>query len=411
MNSHGLTKENFMETLPPALRKDASVVALAEATAEVLARRLAEIDRVRIFSNIDHLDEPLLDVLAYDLKVDWYDYNYPIEAKRAVIKSSILVHKRLGTVYAVKSALGSVYPNSEVEEWFNYGGEPFHFQIVLNTAQSRAPAEFFSIKRTVDYYKRFSAHMDGVIFQCSIGIVIQTESHGYRYRTTWAGRHYNGTVPWRDMRGGLGDARLDMGISAAGYAYEAPANGTQPWRNTPGGVGHSRLDVRSGAHGWPYISELSGQVESGTTPWRKTGGGAAHEELEVDAAAAGAAFHSPAAGTRPYRTTFPGLEDGKIEVEARARGFPYVSVGPGEIEAGMAPYRATGAAMDDDSLEVGADAQGFLYAVPSTGRQESGTFPDRETGGEALAGAFFTQAEAEGFHYKVTMCGTSYCKS
>lgn len=411
MNSHGLTKENLMETLPPALREDASVVAQAEATAEVLARRLAEIDRIRIFSNIDHLDEPLLDILARDLKVDWYDYNYPIAAKRAVIKSSVLVHKRLGTVYAVKSALGSVFPNSEVEEWFNYGGEPFRFQVVLNTSQSRAPAEFFSIKRTVDYYKRFSAHMDGLVFQCSIGIVIGTHGHGYRHRSSWTGRRYNGTVPWRDMRGGLGDSRLEVNASGVGHAYKAPMNGTQPWRNTPGGVDHSGLELTAGAHGWPYTSEFTGQVEAGTVPHRETGGGAAHEELDVDVAAGGFPYAAPQAGTQPYRSTIPGMDDEELELESRSRGFPYLATAAGQVEAGTAPRRSTRTGMDDKELQVETAAEGYPYTVPSTGRQEAGTFPDRETGGAALAGAFFTEAEAEGFHYKVTMCGTSYCKS
>lgn len=411
MSSHGLTKENFLRTLPPALREDADVVALADATAEVLARRLAEIDRIRIFSNIDQLDEPLLDILAHDLKVDWYDYNYPIAAKRAVIKSSILVHKRLGTVYAVKSALGSVFPASEVEEWFNYGGEPYRFQVVLNTSQSRAPAEFFSIKRTVDYYKRFSAHMDGLVFQCSIGIIIGTHGHGYKHRSSWTGRHYNGTVPWRDMRGGIDDSLLAVDAGAAGYVYEAPMNGTQPWRDTPGGVDHGGLELTSSAHGWPYSSEFTGKVESGTVPQRKTGGGAAHGELGVDAEADGFPYAAPQAGTQPFRSALPGLDDEGLGIRARSRGFPYLVAAAGKMEAGTAPQRSTMAGIDDQELQIEAAARGYPYIVPSTGKQEAGTFPGRETGGAALGGAFFTKAEAEGFHYKVTMCGTSYCKS
>ena len=43
---HGLTKENLVATLPVALQKDPSVVALAEAIAELLARRPEEIDRL-----------------------------------------------------------------------------------------------------------------------------------------------------------------------------------------------------------------------------------------------------------------------------------------------------------------------------------------------------------------------------
>ncbi|WP_300924270.1 cobalamin biosynthesis protein, partial [uncultured Desulfovibrio sp.] len=74
MNDHGLTKENLVVTLPPALRTDPSVVALAEALSELLAARPAEIERLRIYPAIDTLEEPLLDILARDagLRIlDW----------------------------------------------------------------------------------------------------------------------------------------------------------------------------------------------------------------------------------------------------------------------------------------------------------------------------------------------------
>ena len=40
MNDHGLTAENLLSTLPSALREDASVFALAEAAAELLAAQI-----------------------------------------------------------------------------------------------------------------------------------------------------------------------------------------------------------------------------------------------------------------------------------------------------------------------------------------------------------------------------------
>ena len=43
------------------------------------------------------LDEQTLDILAYDLHVDWYDHSYPIEVKRQTIKDSVKIHRRLGT--------------------------------------------------------------------------------------------------------------------------------------------------------------------------------------------------------------------------------------------------------------------------------------------------------------------------
>ena len=87
MSDYGLTKENLMTALPLALRGDPAVTALAETIAETLSRRWSEVDRVRIFANIDQLEAPLLDILARDLKVDWYDYDYPVAAKRLLSKT------------------------------------------------------------------------------------------------------------------------------------------------------------------------------------------------------------------------------------------------------------------------------------------------------------------------------------
>ena len=114
----GITGENLLRILPPALTQDPSMVALASAGAEALAARLAEIDRVRTISNIDGLEEAVLDILAHDFKVDWYDPEYSLEEKRRTLKDNWLVHRRLGTKYAVRTALNAVYPETIVQEWF-----------------------------------------------------------------------------------------------------------------------------------------------------------------------------------------------------------------------------------------------------------------------------------------------------
>ena len=129
--NRGITKENLLLIMPPALTHDKSIMALAAADAEALAVRLEEIDRVRIISNIDGLDEAVLDILARDFKVDWYDPDYSLEEKRRTLKDSWRVHKTLGTRAAVETAISAIYPETTVEEWFEYGGEPYHFKLEI----------------------------------------------------------------------------------------------------------------------------------------------------------------------------------------------------------------------------------------------------------------------------------------
>ena len=165
MNKHGLTKENLVATLPPALRTDPSVVALAEALGEVLAVRPAEIDRLRIYPAIDTLDEPLLDILARDFKVDWWDPEYSLEEKRRTLKDSWRVHRLLGTRAAVEMAISAIYPHTQVLEWFEYGGEPYHFRLDINiTNDSIDSAKQRRVLERLNFYKSLRSHNDGVTY-------------------------------------------------------------------------------------------------------------------------------------------------------------------------------------------------------------------------------------------------------
>ena len=81
MSNHGLTADNMMQQFPIALQKDPKTVALGQAIAKVMESRQDEIDSLRIYTRIDELPEWLLDILARDFAVDWYDRSYTLEEK------------------------------------------------------------------------------------------------------------------------------------------------------------------------------------------------------------------------------------------------------------------------------------------------------------------------------------------
>jgi len=163
-NTHGLTKENLLSVFPVGLRKSQKIAALGDVTAEVLARRPAEISCLSLYPRIDQLPEKLLDILARDFKVDWWDANYTLEEKRRTLKSSWRVHKHLGTKAAVDEAISAVYPNSCAKPWFEYdGGEPYHFRFEINASESTANLE--KQARVLDlarYYQSLRDHLDEI---------------------------------------------------------------------------------------------------------------------------------------------------------------------------------------------------------------------------------------------------------
>lgn len=166
MNNSDIYSVDFTRSLPPTLKDDPEINALGRAIAEQLQITARQIRQNIIYARIDELDEQTLDILAYDLHVDWYDHSYPIEVKRQTIKDSVKIHRRLGTKYAVETALGAVFPGTRVEEWFEYDGDPYTFRVIINATENGVTAEQqAAVLERVIFYKNLRSHLEAVRFK------------------------------------------------------------------------------------------------------------------------------------------------------------------------------------------------------------------------------------------------------
>lgn len=123
MNEHGLTKENLLRSLPISLSGDPKTAALAEAIAGMLAKRLEKINRGSIYPHINGLDERLLDILARDFKVDWWDSDYSLEEKRWTLAGSA---QKISVEIKPDAPWPTAKPDAKVNrDCFQYGGGVF----------------------------------------------------------------------------------------------------------------------------------------------------------------------------------------------------------------------------------------------------------------------------------------------
>ena len=170
-NPYQLTPESLLSTFPEVLKNDERMLALGTAMAGQLAALFEQSAMATIYANIDTLPEEVLDMLATDFKVDWWSYDYTLEEKRRTLKNSWFVHKRLGTAGAVERALSAIYEGSEVIEWFEYGGEPYHFKLLIPVDQTTLdPTKHSTVLRLITYYKNLRSVLDDVEYygsECS----------------------------------------------------------------------------------------------------------------------------------------------------------------------------------------------------------------------------------------------------
>jgi len=148
----------FRELLPDSLSGDASIRAAAAALDTVLDATTRAIPGVLLYARLAHdtgaaasvpmlpplsrltalsgglasLPEPVLDHLAWQLHMEGYEAAVDVAAKRQLIAGSLLLHRRRGTPWAVRTALeAALHVPATVQQWFEYGGEPYFFRVRL----------------------------------------------------------------------------------------------------------------------------------------------------------------------------------------------------------------------------------------------------------------------------------------
>ena len=124
--------------------------------------------KLLMYSKIDSLQDTefgnsLIDELAWQFHTDYYDKKADIETKKNLVKGSIKIHKTKGTPQAVIDLLRTAFPSDAVLlEWFEYGGEPYHFKIVTSKFEGYDEQAFLkalnSVKNTRSYLDEVSVY-------------------------------------------------------------------------------------------------------------------------------------------------------------------------------------------------------------------------------------------------------------
>ncbi len=162
MSDHGYSTETMLAQLPHVLAEDRRLYALATAIATTLSARIDELKLLKIYPRIDEMSEAVLDLLAHDFSVEWWDTDWPLERKRQSLKESWRIHRILGTPAAVDLAVQAAFGAGEVQEWIEYGGLPHHFR-VAGLSTTMAQTGYAKFLRLLCVVKRESSVLDSVV--------------------------------------------------------------------------------------------------------------------------------------------------------------------------------------------------------------------------------------------------------
>ena len=128
----GLKDAQIADGLPHVLAEQPWVRALSLAMLELHRKTMDYIDASQIYTAIDTVAEEVLDALAVNWKIDWYDTGYDIEQKRRIVKTALNIRRTMGTAGAARTQADAIYPGTKLEEWFEYGGTHGKFRLRVN---------------------------------------------------------------------------------------------------------------------------------------------------------------------------------------------------------------------------------------------------------------------------------------
>ena len=136
------------------MQQDPFVKALCKALEPYFKILDEDIILTYIYGRIDELDEDVIDSLAWQFYVDFYDYTLSLEKKRELVKSSLRLHRIKGTPQAVIEASTTVFGRTKLREWFEYDSNPFYFSLDVDVTETGAsPEELKKLETLINAYK------------------------------------------------------------------------------------------------------------------------------------------------------------------------------------------------------------------------------------------------------------------
>ena len=158
-----LRNGQITDLLSNLMAHNPETIAIGYAILEEKKRIVSLADKTRLAASVDTLDDNVMDYVACNTNISWWDPEYNREEKQRTLQSAWQVHRTLGTKAAVETAISAIYPNTKVQEWFQYDGEPFHFKLLIDSTYEQVdPEKHQRVLERVNFYKNLRSHLDSV---------------------------------------------------------------------------------------------------------------------------------------------------------------------------------------------------------------------------------------------------------
>ena len=163
--SKELQHTSLLDILPQNLLRDEQIKAAAQALDAELQKITAATKEALLLPRLDELPEAVIDLLAWQWHVDFYEPNMSLKTKRQLVRESIAWHRLKGTKAAVEKMVQAVFRGGVVTEWFEYGGEPYHFRVDILSAPQITAENTTRLLNVINASKNIRSWLDEITYR------------------------------------------------------------------------------------------------------------------------------------------------------------------------------------------------------------------------------------------------------
>ena len=374
MGGMKVSELEFLRLLPAFMRDDEAAIALSKAMNRLIGEPSKRLKTLRVWDNIDNLNEAECDELAWELDVDWYDSTgMSLEEKRATLKIAQQVKRKRGTKWAVEQLISAYFGEGYIMEWYEMYGTPYTF-VALTTNPHITAQNFGKFVEAVKAAKNVRSHLAGVFYFWQQGP----------------------------------DPGVEYALSSKLHRYNFVKCGTRPRIATVGFIVKQSIETEPEEKLHLYGFPRSGTIICGTYPRPGTLGAVVRQNIEAAPETDPQLYGFTSAGTitcgtYPRPGTLGRVLQNPIgaELETELTGYRYK--GAGSLACGTYPRILSVGASIARKMEAAAGLFCGAYGFVKCGTRGAGTK------GAVITNKAATAANLTSAAYSFVRCGTRRC--
>lgn len=126
----------FVKLLPQFMRDDGCDQGIASALDDLIRRSFYNVRSLKVWDEIETLNEKQCDEMAWELDVDWYNSTMTLDEKRQTLKYAMSVKRKRGTPWSVQQLIGAYFGEGFVYEWTAFDGQPYTFMVLTTNTNT-----------------------------------------------------------------------------------------------------------------------------------------------------------------------------------------------------------------------------------------------------------------------------------